>query len=299
MFRSLLVPLDGSRLAEAVLPVAATLARALAARLTLLHIIERDAPATVHGERHLRDVAEASRYLEGVAGGLAALGVPAGVHCHEAAVADVAQSIADHAAEVGADLVAICTHGRGGLRATLSGSIAQQVLRLGTTPVLIVRPTAGDRAAPFTPRRILVPLDGGPQGEPALDVAADLAGTVNAALHLVRVVATQGTVRGDPAAAARLLPAATMALLDLETEQARQYLTGWTARLTSAGTVATGEVRRGDVVDELVAAAVDMDLMVMATHGRAGLDALWSGSVAARVLGRLACPVVLLRLPPP
>ncbi|MCC6628523.1 MAG: universal stress protein [Chloroflexi bacterium] len=297
MYRSLLVPLDGSRLAEAVLPVVAGLARTLAARLTLLHIIERGAPAMVHGERHLRDVTEASRYLEGVAGGLAALGVPASIHCHEAAVADVALSIAAHVAEIGADLVAICTHGSGGLRATLSGTIAQQVLRLGTTPVLVVRPAPDSQSRPFAPRLVLTPLDGSPQGERALDVAAGLAGRFGAAVRLVRVVPTQATVRGDPAATARLLPAATTAMLDLVTAEAHRYLAEWAERLTATGLAVAGEVRRGDIVDELVAAAASADLVVMSTHGRVGLGALWSGSVTALVLGRLTCPVILLRLP--
>ena len=61
--KTLLVPLDGSPAAEAVLPAATTLARALPARLSLLHSIERDAPDRVHGERHLTGVAEAEAYL--------------------------------------------------------------------------------------------------------------------------------------------------------------------------------------------------------------------------------------------
>lgn len=298
MIRHLLVPLDGSRLAEAVLPPAAVLARGLAARLTLLHLIERDGPATVHGERHLRDIAEAHRYLEGVAGGLTAMGVQADGHCHETAVADVARGIVEHAAEVGADLIGICTHGQGELRASLTGSIAQQVVHHGTTPVLVVRPAAGGRPPAFAPRFVLVPLDGGPEGEAALALAAALTGCLGAAMRLVRVVPTQATVRGDLAATARLLPVATTAVLELETEEARRYLAALAERLATQGIAATGEVRRGDVVDELVTAAASADgLLVMATHGQVGVGALWSGSIAPRLLGRLACPVVLLRAP--
>jgi nucleotide-binding universal stress UspA family protein len=296
MFRHLLVPLDGSRLAEAVLPVAAALARALAARLTLLHIIERDAPATVHGERHLRDTAEAQRYLEGVAGGLRALGLAADTHCHTAAMADVARGIVEHAAEIGADLVAICTHGRGGLLSALFGSIAQQVLRQGTTPVLVVRPRAGGQPATFAARRLLLPLDGSAEGEQALVTAAELAGRLGAMLRLVLVVPTQATVRGDEAATALLLPSATTAMLDLATEEAQRYLAAVVARLTAQGLSATGEVRRGDVVDEVAAAAADADLLIMATHGQAGVEALMSGSVGPRLLARLTCPVILLRV---
>ena len=59
MYRRLLVPLDGSRLAETILAVVERLAAAYGATVVLLHVIERGAPATVHGERHLRTALEA------------------------------------------------------------------------------------------------------------------------------------------------------------------------------------------------------------------------------------------------
>ena len=65
--RRILVPLDGSRLAEWVLPPAVSLARHLGAQLTLLHVMERGAPSSVHGERHLTQIEEADRYLADVA----------------------------------------------------------------------------------------------------------------------------------------------------------------------------------------------------------------------------------------
>ncbi len=66
-FQKLLVPLDGSRLAEAVLPVAELLAERLKATVSLLHVLERGAPGTVHGERHLAGIEEANAYLAKVA----------------------------------------------------------------------------------------------------------------------------------------------------------------------------------------------------------------------------------------
>src|SRR5919202_2263342 len=74
--KHLLVPLDGSRLAEAALPAATMLAERLGARVTLLHVMERHAPATVHGERHLTRAGEAEAYLNGVASRFADAGVP-------------------------------------------------------------------------------------------------------------------------------------------------------------------------------------------------------------------------------
>ena len=67
MFKHLLVPLDGSHLAEAALPAAACLAEHLDASITLIHIIERDVSGEIHGEHHLTTPAEANAYLEAVA----------------------------------------------------------------------------------------------------------------------------------------------------------------------------------------------------------------------------------------
>jgi nucleotide-binding universal stress UspA family protein len=61
MFKHILVPLDGSQLAEAALPIAESLAGVLGAKVTLIHIIEKGAPGQVHGQPHLRDSAEAAR----------------------------------------------------------------------------------------------------------------------------------------------------------------------------------------------------------------------------------------------
>ena len=80
MFAHLLVPLDGSGLAETVLPYVHLLARVDGTRVTLLHLIERNAPTSVHGARHLRTVAEAEAYLNDVAASLRRDGITVETH---------------------------------------------------------------------------------------------------------------------------------------------------------------------------------------------------------------------------
>ena len=116
MYQRLLVPLDGSRLAEAVLPLIGWLAPACQAMVVLLHVIERGAPATVHGEHHLQTTEEAAAYLRGQAERLRAHGIVVETHVHEVPEGDVARSIAAHAQEERADLIVLCTHGSGGIR---------------------------------------------------------------------------------------------------------------------------------------------------------------------------------------
>ncbi|HZS86418.1 MAG TPA: universal stress protein [Chloroflexota bacterium] len=298
MYDRLLVPLDGSRLAEAVLPVVERLAPLYGATAVLLHVLERGAPAAVHGQRHLTAMPEATAYLEGVAGRLRAQGITVETHPHEVPEGDVARSIAAHAPEERADLIVLSTHGSGGLRDLLYGSIAQQVLKRGAVPVLLARPAPDGSAPPFDPHRLLVPLDGTAAAEAALGPAEDLSRRLNAVLHLVMVVATSGTVRGEQQAVAQALPTATRIELELQEAEARDYLEDVAGRLRSGGVAVTTEVRRGDTPSALAdeAAEPGVGLVVVATHGRVGVQAIWTGSVTARLLSRTRAPLLLLRM---
>ncbi len=295
-FRRLLVPLDGSHLAESALSVATRLAQAFPATLVLLHIIERNAPPRIHGEPHLTTTAEADAYLERVAETLRAAGVAVETHTHEVPEGNVARSVAAHAEEGQIDLIVLSTHGVGGLRDVLWGSIAQQVLQRGTVPVLLTRADAAKPTTPFAPRSIMVPLDATGAAERALRPAAFLARALGATLRLVMVVATPGTVAGERQAVATLLPGATRALLDVEEDQAATYLAGLADELRREGISVVTEVRRGDAAAQLATDTGEHadGLVVVATHGKAGLQAIWSGSVAARLLSRTTAPVLLV-----
>jgi len=298
VFRHLLVPLDGSRLAESALPVAATLAQRLGASVTLLHVLEPDAPPTVHGDRHLRSPAEAEGYLAGSVDWMANRQVPATLAVNRE-YDDVAATIARIGGAVDADLIVLTSHGRSGLRGLLYGRVAQQVLQRGTIPVLLVQPSERGRDEPFHCRRLLVPLDRSETAEYALAPAVAVAGAFAAELVLMLVVPTVETVSGERSAPARLLPTATAALLDLEASEAVGYLERVAATVRGDGTVVTATVGRGDPVKELVIAADrrEVDLIVMGTHGRSGVSAVWAGSVASRIVAAGVKPVLLIRIP--
>jgi nucleotide-binding universal stress UspA family protein len=266
--------------------------------VVLLHVLERGAPAAVHGERHLRALDEADAYLAEIEKKLEAQGVTVERHTHEVPEGHVPRSIAAHAGEVGADLIALCTHGSGGVHQMLFGSVAQQVLSRGNVPVLLVRPPDDGNPRPFRPERILVPLDGTEFAELALPPAVDIARLLGAAVHLVTVVPTVRTTTGNFQAVAQVLPASTRAALDLQEEESREYLESVADRLRADGVRATTEVRRGDIPATLAeeAAEPEVGLVVVATHGRAGLGADWAGSVTDRLLDRTHVPILLLRL---
>jgi nucleotide-binding universal stress UspA family protein len=300
VIQQILVPLDGSALAESVLPAAAALAKAFGARVKLLHIIEEGAPDTVHGQPHLTEGDQAQTYLDGVARRPVFEGLAVEVHAHRSKEGDVAESVVDHAQEFGADLVVLSTHGKGGLRGFLFGRIALRALQRGTTPVLLMNPTSAATAPPFVCRTILVPLDGTAAHEPALGVASALGRAWKATLHLEIVVPTAGTLSGHEAATGVLMPSATRALLDLAERGAEEYVTRLAQTLKTEGLSASSHVSRGEPAACLVDAAerVQADLVVMASHAKGAMEAFWSGSLTPKVVEKLRRPLLLVRAAP-
>jgi nucleotide-binding universal stress UspA family protein len=299
MFTNLLVPLDGSKLAEAILPAAKSLGQRLSARVTLLHVVEPSAPATIHGDTHLHSAADAQAYLRNIVQRFQDAGVDVNWHVDVVERGNVAKTIFAHTAELTADLVMLTSHGESGLRDMMFGNIAQQVLQSGRVPVFMLRPETAP--AEFAPRMILVPLDSSALYEPALYLAAELARVYRAALHLVVVVPTLSTLSPARAATGTLLPSSTKAILDLAQNGAVEYLQKKVDELRAPGLNLSAEVERGAAASKILEAAqrAGADLFVMATHGRAGLDAFWEGSVAPTVLNQAKAPVLLLRVEGP
>jgi nucleotide-binding universal stress UspA family protein len=297
MFKHILVPLDGSRLAEAALPTAAYLARTLGAAITLVHVIERDPPESVHGDEHLTEAAEAAAYLARTRERAFPAEAQVEWHVHENAVGDVARSLVEHIAELNPDLIILCTHGQGGLRDWLYGSIAQRVVGLGTVPVWLIRPT-GEEPPAFACRRLLAPLDGQAEHEQGLRIAEGLARFCGAALHLLAVIYTPGTLPAERGAAGRLLPGLTGEILELQKEQAEGYLRQQITRLQKTGLKATGEISRGDPATSIIEVARQRsaDLIALGTHGKSGLDAFWAGSIAPKISARSPVPLLLVPL---
>ncbi len=295
MFKRILVPLDGSDLAESVLPTAVYLAEHLQAAIILFHALEEHAPTTVHGAHHLSDLTEARTYLDDLATRLNKPSLSIERHIDAEKETDVAQSITRLASTLNADLIVLCAHGRGGLRDALVGSIAQQVIHQGATPVFLLRPRAADD---WHCHKILVPLDSAPVHEPALPIAAEFAHVFGASIQLITVVPTLSTLSAERAAASTFLPTTTNAVLDLAERGALDYLQKIAEKLSSDGLNANADVARGDAANEILNATERMgaDLIVLATHGRGSIEAFWAGSVTPQVISRAASPLLLVRV---
>lgn len=293
MFDRILVPLDGSSLAEAILPAVSKLAAALGSEVVLLHVLEEKPPARVHGEPHLTTASGADTYLAEVATRLMVVTVEH--HVHDEPVDDVAAAISAHAQELSIGLIAMCRHGRSGMREFVIGSIAQQVLRRVDTPVMLLRAAHGEER-PFDATHTLLPIDPRHDPDAALGVAVPLTAALHGRLTLLSVIPDLSSVRGsDPSA--RLLPGATQATLDMERQEFAWQLENYTKQWAHPGLEIEALVGAGDPAPSILTTARSLDagLIVLSTHGRGGLEAWMEGSTGARVIAESSQVLLLLK----
>lgn len=298
MFKNIMVPLDGSKQAEGVLPAALHLASLTGGTVILLHVLELKPPAKVHGDRHLSDRAGAEAYLADLAARNQGRG-RISWHVHEEATDNVVGSIAAHNRELMPDLLVMCLHARKGFKSIFFGNIAQQVLAAGRVPILLFRDDSVADAA-FECKLILAPFDGIEGHSQGVELAADLAGVCGGTLHLITAVPTLGTLGAGQAASGWLMPGASRELLKIACDDARVCLDRWIDKLSIRGVKVTGEVRRGETAEVIVDSALarDADVIVLATHGKAGAEAFWAGSTAQKIMDRIRHSLLLVPVEP-
>jgi nucleotide-binding universal stress UspA family protein len=294
MLRTLIVPLDGSELAERALPYAVRLASAGGGRLVLVRAALGPPPSGLDWERQqTAAVEEAELYIADVARKIAtrvpvATSVPYG---------HAAQEILETVKQFDADGIVMATHGRTGPSHLVYGSVAEAVLAHGAVPVFLVHGRPGEAAAaPFDPpsARILVPLDGSSFSEGALPVAVEMLG-IAGELVLVNVVAPPDHVERDESGRVR-------AYLDQQEDavkhEALDYLhtVSHELRTLNPDLHVTSDVRIGNPAEGIVITEVErsVDLVVMATHARTGLPRAFLGSVAGAVVRTGHAPVLLV-----
>lgn len=206
MFDTILVPLDGSQLADCVLPHVVAIASPFHAEITLLRMLEKNqtVPST-----QLFDLlnwqinkTKATLYLEKTKGLLQESGVRARTIVMEGLVAE---GITEYAQRQGIKLIILSSHGRNGLTRWGISSITHKVILSAQTSLLIVRAhQSGVRASELfrTPlyQRILVPLDGSQRAENVLPIITQLARLHKSQVYLVHVVKTPEMARQMPAA---------------------------------------------------------------------------------------------------
>jgi nucleotide-binding universal stress UspA family protein len=319
MFHRILVPLDGSELAERALPLAARLSRAIGGTLILARVTE----APVMPVTEMPDAQEvlalpmieaehtaAAEYLTRVRQMEAEAGIDV-----ETVVLDgpVARTILAAAEQQAADLIVISSHGRTGVARWALGSVAEMIARYAPVPVLLVRGPGGphQETREPAPLRMLVPLDGAPLAERAVAPAAQLISALSAPatseVRLLHIITPNLVSRNAPPQSAESYAQAEVL------NKASEYLAAVAARLQAevgdaARVTITSSVRlaadvaqaiieiadRGSAGDNGEMEARPVDCLAVATHGRSGLERWALGSVAERVLRASHLPVLIV-----
>lgn len=203
------------------------------------------------------------------------------------------EQICDLAREIDANLIVIGTRGNSGLNRLLLGSTAERVVRFASCPVLVVRQRTRKQPKEFMLRKILAPVDFSECSMFGALYAAFFAKTFDAKLLLLHVFAgVMPTATGKASKAKNDAIDLENARLDMEAFTQLDFL--------REGSHAT-KIRAGYAVDEICGEArqSDADLMVIATHGRSGLNRMFLGSVAEHVVRYAECPVLVVPSHPP
>ncbi len=283
----ILVPLDGSVLAERAVPYAHTLAAAMEAEILLVRAVE---VSSTRDARRGGDLAERTReartYLDEIAARLGNL-----VRVETVVLAgDPTTAILGEIERKHVSLLVMSTHGMAGIGRWIYGSVADQVIRQTDLPILLIPAHCQLRWTDTQPHRIVVPLDGSSFAEEALGPASDLAQALGAEIVLMHVIVpptyTYADVTSyvyydpsdDRAEACRLLEDVAYGLRVRGIRTAIHDAVGFPAMAIAEATSKLGGT-----------------LIAMSTHGRGGVSRRLMGSVATGVIQRATAPVLIVR----
>ncbi|NER21229.1 MAG: universal stress protein [Symploca sp. SIO1B1] len=307
MYKKILVPLDGSQRAEAILPHVENLAKHDEANVVFTQVIE---PATRSAILNLEQDSEVAfktqkidttqKYLTGWKDQFQEQGLSAEILL----LRGVAVEAILYAVEATkTQLVAMTSQGRTGLAQVFYGSVASGVLNRVNCPILLVRPET--KPSTETNKRILVPLDGSIRSETVIPHVEGIATLYNAKITLVRIVRTgyQTTVFADleqdikeELVSEKLFNKLGQHQEIERVKEARQYLLNWQKQLQDQGLDVEVALMYGRPIDSIIKIAeeINADLIAMTSKGRTGLEQVFYGSVASGILNRSTRPLLLV-----
>jgi nucleotide-binding universal stress UspA family protein len=287
LYKKILVPLDGSKLAEQILPYARLFAETCGLPMELLRVHD---PA---GGPSYRPLLPEGEYLKHISARYLPASLPVE---HNEAQGDPAVEIINGAMRDPACLIAMATHGLSGIRRWLLGSVASKIVYGAANPLLLIRPAEGlDPAVEVQLKMVFVPVDGSGLAEKILPHVAILAKKLKLEVQILRVfkLPAESYMAGD---GLYLRPLAEQSKI-IE-QEAMTYLDGVTEKLRAAGVERITSVPiDGDAAEVIIdlAQKTPKSLVAMCTHGRSGVGRWVLGSVAEKVIQYSRDPVLLVR----
>jgi len=303
MFERILVPLDGSPRSEVILPQIARILNREDSEILLLRVVDIPESAGLVLNTNIRhqEREDAEKYLHDMALRIGAKASKVHARLAEGWPAEV---ILETARTEGATMIAMTTHGRGGLERWALGSVAEKVARASDVPVLLVRSfrrTPKGDLEPMVPqelpfRRILVPVDGSDTSMSIIGSAekfAQLYGSQVLVLHVRPPYVPPGAMLPGMEAAYPILPPEPLLPEQDEVTKAAAE------RFRHAGLDVRRLTLEGEPASEILdlSATESVDLVALGTHGRSGFSRWALGSVAERVLRSTEVPLLLIRTP--
>jgi nucleotide-binding universal stress UspA family protein len=297
-YSAVLIPLDGSGFAEDALPAGVSLARRSNAAIHLVRVHSQlplwdvGAEVVVLSPEMEKEIMEREKaYLEEVKGSLRGGRLTVST---AALKGEVAPALKEYCGEHEIDLIVMTTHGRGGIRRAMLGSVADELVRTSSVPVLIVTTRSAPNMTTAWPSRIMVPLDGSIHSTSALEQVRALDPERKSKLLLTAVVQTI-----PPAINPWVFPPELSVDTVVERDQQlRGFLNRTVRELRTEGFRVASRIAVGSkVAREILKQATGQrcDLIVMTTHGAGGLDRVMFGSVADQVLRHSNVPVLVVR----
>ena len=307
MYRKILVPLDGSQTAEAIIPHVANLAKHDEATVIFAQVIE---PATRSGIINIDEdqevtfkpqrIDEAKNYLTGWQQQFSQDGLSAEIVLLRGVAVD---AILHAISEMDIDLLAFTSQGHSGLKKAIYGSVSSALLNRASCPMLVA--DAKTKVSLKTNNRILVPLDGSKESEKIMPHVQHIARLYEAKLILVRVVRSASYkaafVNLNKEIKEEIVPEHLLSQLGKHQElekikDAKQYLLNWRSQFQEQGIEVEVNLLYGQPIDSILAVAErsEADLVAMTSQAKAGLDEFLYGSVASGLLNRLARPMFIV-----
>lgn len=279
----ILVPFDGTPQAESAVPYAAALAAPGTTIVFCTVYPERDGGTSATDPAINARISALSRDLQAAGHTVTA----------EAYYGDPAGKIVEAAANGGANLIVMASHGRGVMGRLLHGSVADQVAREATVPVMVVR-AAQQQSGQVEIARLVLPLDGSPLAEQSIPVATALARRLTTPLFLVRAV-NMAELMPPAIGMGEAIP---FQIYD-ETEdemnkEATSYLDAQAGKLRQEGFTVSTKVLSGPAASAISDVTQASDVVVLCSHERTGLTRWLMGSVADELVRDDDCPVILV-----
>lgn len=288
MYDRILFPTDGSEGAQAVFDHVLEFTENHGATLHILNVADTTHESVTRIGRDVVDVLEreGEEIVEAAAERATDWEISTVTAVHQGRVPETITAYAD---EHGIDLIAMPTHGRTGLERVLLGSVTERVIRQAPVPVFTLRPDEEPSQYPY--RNVLVPTDGSECATTALSSAVDIVKASRATLHVLSVVDVTSLgvdVRSEFQTTA------------LE-EKANQVVEEATEAAESASVDSiVDNVVFGDSIYRAIDSYIeehDVDLVVIGTHGRTGINRYLLGSVTEKTVRRAAVPVLTVPEP--